>query len=185
MSTSVRFLCALSLALAAACGPSATADDDDDNGSRDGGDECAATCPDDQVCVPGIGCTDCWPGQTYCSGANDDEVWQCNDDGTGGEFVERCDSRDVCHNGFCLTPCERSDMIPSNVGCHFYAVDLDNEAVTGIIDNDAQAQQFAIAVANVNVYETRVDVYKNTARVGDPVAEELVASVTVQPMDLE
>jgi len=187
MFTCLRALAALALscALATGCGPSAAADDDDDNGNGDGGNVCDPPCADDQVCVPDIGCAACWPGQTYCSGPDDNQVWQCNDEGTGGELAEQCQNNDVCHNGFCLTPCERSDQIPSNVGCHFYAVDLDNEAVTGIIDNDAQAQQFAIAVANVNDYEARVDVYKNVARVGDPIQEVLVTSVTVQPMDLE
>lgn len=165
-----------------ACAPSRPADDDDGNG--DGGGLCGAGCPDDLICVPDIGCTECWPGQTYCSGPDDGEVWACNDQGTDGELVEQCDGNDVCHNGFCLTPCERSDQIPSNVGCHFYAVDLDNEAVTGFIDNDAQAQQFAIAVANGNDYEARVDVYKNVARYGDPIQEQLVVSRTIGPMSL-
>jgi hypothetical protein len=111
-------------------------------------------------------------------------VWQCNADGSGGDFVEQCEGKDVCHGGFCLTPCERSDQIPSNVGCHFYAVDLDNEAVSTPVYNDAQAQQFAIAVANVNEYDVHVDVLKNVARVGDPIQEVIVASVDIPPMDL-
>jgi hypothetical protein len=165
----------------AACGPSAPHGDDD--GSDGDGGECG--CTDGQVCVPDLGCRDCFPGNTYCAGPDEGEVWQCNADGTGGELVETCSGNDVCHNGFCLTPCERSDQIPSNVGCHFYAVDLDNEAVTSPIENDAQAQQFAIAIANVNEYEARVDVYKNVGRMGDPIQEQLVTSVMVAPMSLE
>lgn len=172
------------LAAAIACGPSTQAGDDDDHTGDGGADRCGGGCPDGQVCVPDLGCRDCAPGTTYCAGPDENEVWQCNDDGTGGELVEQCDGNDVCHNGFCLTPCERSDQIPSNVGCHFYAVDLDNEAVTGTIQNDAQAQQFAIAVANVNEYEVRVDVFKNVARFGEPLQEVLVASETIPPMDL-
>jgi len=182
----MRWLVIISVCTAiSACAPSRPADDDDDNGDGDGGGLCGAGCPADLICVPDIGCTECWPDQTYCSGPDDSEVWACNDQGTGGELVEQCQGQDVCHNGFCLTPCERSDQIPSNVGCHFYAVDLDNEAVTGIVDNDAQAQQFAVAVANGNEYEARVDVYKNVARYGDPIQEVLVVSRTIGPNSLE
>ncbi len=132
--------------------------------------------------MPDVGCADCFPGHTYCV---DGDVYACNEDGTGGELAEECTGNDVCHNGFCLSPCERSDQIPSNVGCHFYAVDLDNEAVTGAIQNDAQAQQFAVAIANVNDYAVEVQVFKNVARYGEPIQEELVAGVTVGAMNLE
>jgi hypothetical protein len=165
--------------LAIGCGPNASGNDGNDGGPPA---TCDLECPEGQICVPDLGCSDCYPGYTYCEG---DEIWQCNDDGTGGEFVEECAGNDVCHNGYCLSPCERADDIPSNVGCHFYAVDLDNEAVTAPFENDAQAQQFAIAVANVNDFAVQVTVYKNTARFGEPVSEELVAQVTVAPDDLE
>jgi hypothetical protein len=136
--------------------------------------------------VPDVGCRDCYPGRNYCAGPDDNQVWECNDDGMGGTLVETCDQGRLCHNGFCLTPCERADMEPSNVGCHFWAVDLDNEAVDtfGGISNDAAKQQFAVAVANTNDFAAQVTVYKNTARVGDPVNEVQVAQVNVAPNDL-
>lgn len=78
------------------------------------------------------------------------------------------------------TPCQAAENVRSNAGCHFWAVDLDNEA--GAL-NDAAAGQFAVAVANANDYEVRVDVYKNTARRGEPVQEELVESRTITGND--
>jgi hypothetical protein len=160
------------------CGPKS-----DSNGNSDGGDDDCGTCPDDKVCVQGE-CRECLPGGLYCAGPGDNQVWECNADGTGGSSVEQCNVGDVCQNGTCLTPCEAAEQNPSNVGCNFYAVDLDNEAVGGLISNDAAAQQFAVAVANTNEYPVRVDVYKNVAKVGQPVQEELVTTVSVPSMDL-
>lgn len=157
----------LLVSILAACGPSVSGGDDDGpgTGNGDGGPLCN-------------------PGQTFC--ANEDEVWECNDDGTDAELAETCPEDSVCHNGFCLSPCERAAQEASNVGCHFMAVDLDNEAVDliGGISNDAAAQQFAIAVANINEYPVRVDVFRNAGRVGQPVQEVLVETRMVNPMDL-
>src|SRR5690606_31458836 len=70
----------------------------------------------------------CVPGATYCAGEEEDEVWECNEDGTGGRFVEACPAGLTCSRGECVTACERAARDPSNVGCEFWAVDLDNEA---------------------------------------------------------
>ncbi len=168
-----------------ACAPSKPGNN---GGDGDGGPDpvCEPACPADQVCVADVGCRACQPDRKYCSGTDDNQVWQCNADGTDGTLVEDCGDS-ICNNGFCLTPCERADMVPSNVGCHFWAVDLDNEAadILGIATNDAAKQQFAIAVANVHDWPAKVTVYKNTARVGQPIVEEVVVQVTVAANGLE
>lgn len=109
-------------------------------------------------------------------------------DGGGDPVVcdPACDPNETCVNGFCLTACENAERNPSTVGCNFYAVDLDNSVdnFMGIM-SDAAAQQYAIAVANVNDYPVMVRVYKNTAPFGQPIAEELVTEVTVSGNDLE
>ena len=176
----VSLISLISLALFA-CGPNATS-----TGVGDGGEAiCEPACPVDEVCVPDVGCRDCYPDRNYCNGVDDNEVWHCNADGNGGTLVEDCGDS-ICVNGFCLTPCERADMEPSNVGCQFWAVDLDNEAFTLLgISGDAASQQFAVAVANTNPFEVKVDVYKNVARVGQPIQETLVTTVYVAPNDLE
>ncbi len=137
-------------------------------------------CGADEVCDPSSGCVSCPPDQLYCDG--DDEVWQCNADGTGGTKVEDCPADSVCSNGACKTPCEAAAEHPSNLGCDFWAADLDNEAFNMAgASNDAAAQQFAIVAANNNDYEVIVTVTKNAARVSEPLNEQAVASVTVPP----
>src|SRR5687768_9415446 len=98
------------LLLVAACGP----------GGRDGAGNCPGicsalgyqtcndgqysepvACADDQVCDPDAGCTVCPPEGTYCAGDGQDEVWQCNADGTGGTKVTTCGGDSVCSGGEC------------------------------------------------------------------------------------
>jgi hypothetical protein len=137
-------------------------------------------CGPDQVCDPDVGCVVCPPEGLYCAGPTSNEVWRCNEDGTGGTHVETCAEDSVCSNGECKTPCEAAAENPSNLGCDFWAADLDNESSTlGPIVNDAAAQQFAIVAANNNDYDVVVTVTQNLARVGAPLNEQAVASVTV------
>jgi len=84
----------------------------------------------------------------------------------------------VCSGGQCKTPCQAAEDHPSNVGCEFWAADLDNEAINL---NDAAAQQFSIVVANNNAFPVMVVVTKNAARVGQPIQEMPVLQVTVPP----
>lgn len=130
-------------------------------------------CTVGQVCDPMLGCTVCIPNDLYCAGP--DQIWQCNEDGTSGEQVGTCDGDTVCTNGECKTPCDAAADTPSNVGCDFWSVDLDNES--GI--SDAAGVQYAVIVANNNDRDAGVRVTKNIARVGDPEMEVEVASVNV------
>ena len=161
-----RALAAALLAGGVSCG----ALDGDDGGGEGGGTE-------GDICTPGA---------NYCAGEDGDEVWQCNDAGTGGRFVEDCGDLS-CWAGSCVTDCERAARDPSNVGCEFWAVDLPNEAFDmGLgVSNDAAAQQFAVAIANENDYPVEVTIWRNAARFGDPVAEEVVTTVTVAPEDMQ
>jgi hypothetical protein len=85
--------------------------------------------------------------------------------------------------GQCKTPCQAALDHPSNVGCDFWAADLDNEAfsLSGGQSNTAAAQQFAIVAANDNDNPVTVTVTKNAARVGEPLNEQAVTSATVPP----
>jgi hypothetical protein len=191
------FLAAIILQATVACGPSAgNGDDDDDDDCPNrctsfGWEECLAPgnwaepvmCTEDQICTEDLGCKDCYPGSRYC--ASETEVYLCNDDGTGGTPAETCEGEDVCSNGVCKTACDRALDLPSNVGCDFWAVDLDNEAVTTFgITNDAAAQQYSVAIANNNNTPVDVRVYRNAGRVGDPLNEQMVTMVTVPAHDL-
>jgi hypothetical protein len=178
------------LAGLAACGPSGAGYDDGPDNCPDicsalGWQRCIepgvyadpVACTADQLCIPDVGCAVCNPGQPYCG--DDNQIWQCNGDGTGGVLVSTCDAGEVCSAGDCKTPCERALDEPSNVGCDFWATDLDNEAFASLISNDAAAQQYSVVVANNNDYAVQVQVVKNAGRVGEPLREEIVLEATV------
>lgn len=177
------------LAIAVACGPGPRNQDDGCVGlctsfgyqacNGDGSYAEPVACGDNEVCDPNAGCVVCVPDALYCDG---DSVHRCNADGTGGTLVETCGADEACSNGACKTPCEAAEDNPSNVGCDFWSVDLDNEAFNmNGVSNDSAAQQYAIVVANNNDYPVNVVVTKNAARVGEPVNEQVVVTVTVPP----
>jgi hypothetical protein len=175
----------------AACGPSGR-----DNGGNcpglctalgyqecnDGAYSPPVECGLDQICDPNAGCVVCPPEQLYCAGPTANDVFRCNKDGTAGDFVEACPADHVCSGGECKTPCEAAEDNPSNVGCDFWAVDLDNEITSlGGITTDSAATQFAIVVANNNDYPVVVTVTKNANNIGQPVNEQVVVTRTVSP----
>ncbi|MEO7094426.1 MAG: hypothetical protein ABI175_14320, partial [Polyangiales bacterium] len=146
----MRSALVLVVTLGLGCGP----------GSRDNGPNCTGLCTSfgfqqchedgtldppilcrpEETCDPVAGCVVCVPDELYCGGPTSQDVLRCNHEGTDGTFVETCPSTNVCSGGACKTPCEAAEDHPSNVGCDFWAVDLDNEASGGIISNDAAAQ---------------------------------------------
>ena len=181
-----------------ACGPSnnkGTGEGDEVCPSRCtsfGWEECIApgeyaapvACSEDEICIAGEGCGVCIPGARYCGIANEQDQYVCADDGSAGELVGTCEDGEVCSNGFCKDRCAKAEDEPSNVGCNFWAVDLDNEATGGAISNDAAAAQYAVVVANNSYVDAEAKVYINTANVGEPVVEQLVKTVTVPARDL-
>jgi len=94
-------------------------------------------------------------------------------DGSGGD--DGSGQADAAAPG---TLCQQAMQNPSNLGCEFWAVDLDNEATT--ISNAAK-EQFAIVAANNNDGPVTVTVTQNLARVGAPVNEAVVMTVSVPP----
>lgn len=180
------------LATLIGCGP----------GSRDSGDSCTGLCTalgyqacnadgsfeppvacnEGETCDPTHGCVVCVADELYCDGPNDNDIYRCNGSGSGGTLVESCPADQACSGGMCKTPCQAAEDNPSNVGCDFWAADLDNESSTGAgLNNDAAAQQFAIVVANNNDYPVTVTVAKNVANIGQPVNEQLALQTTVEP----
>ncbi|PKN44700.1 MAG: hypothetical protein CVU59_11040 [Deltaproteobacteria bacterium HGW-Deltaproteobacteria-17] len=122
-------------------------------------------------CVYGEGCVPCSEGERYCQ---ENTVMQCNASHEL-EPVLDCPEQEACLFGQCVNRCHPSMLTTSNVGCEFWAVDLDNEAVVTMMGtNDAAAQQFAVVIANVNNFPVTAYVYKNVARFGEPVAETAV-----------
>jgi hypothetical protein len=113
-----------------------------DGGKRVPVDDCGAR---GMVCAPSLlRCTACLPESTSCDGF---DVVRCGDDGQTKTRAETCngDKGIACRQGVCQNLCDEATKEHSNVGCEYWAVDLDN-AVTA--QGNAAAQQFAVVVSN-------------------------------------
>ena len=98
------------------------------------------------VCAPSLlACTKCLPDEDLCEGL---EARTCHHDGMGSDLVETCDPSvgEACRSGTCLDLCGQAVIEKSNVGCEYWAVDLDNAMID--LTSNAAAQQFAVVVSN-------------------------------------
>lgn len=130
-------------------------------------------------------CVACQPNQVRCS---DDasEVWQCSPEGDAYDVTRMCDVAhgEACRNGQCVNLCQDNSIANTNIGCEYYAVDLDN-AVVGD-GRSAASQQYAVVVSNPDpVLTARVIIEINTAPPGMPPMRRMVASAVIAPNDLE
>jgi hypothetical protein len=134
-------------------------------------------------CYPAMGCVFCIPGELYCEG---DVVMQCDLDGESSEIVIDCsDYGTVCDDGECVfeDACEEALALKSNIGCEYWAVDLDN--AENFVD-DAAAGQFAVAVANIGSNGTaHVEVHINNAPQGEPLDLELIDQANIEEGELK
>lgn len=135
-------------------------------------------CP--ATCTPGMGCVDCIPGANGCVG---NEVHKCTDDGKiGSEVVEVCaiDEGKTCENGACTSACQVAEGQPSNVGCQFWAVDLDQQ--DGL--NDPASAPWGVAISNAGQGKANVTIEINNALPGEPLNLQVVQEVTVEAGNL-
>lgn len=123
-------------------------------------------------CVPGTGCVACLPGQRSCSG---NDVVECDASGQGTTHVESCQAPEECLAGDCVTPCAAAAAHPSNVGCEFWAVDLDQ------VDHgaDPASAPFGVWLANPGAKAATVTVERNEAPPGSPPAPQIVTTLQV------
>lgn len=136
-------------------------------------------CPN--ACVVGVGCVNCVEDAFYCE---DDWVMIC-DANQELQPHHQCPPEEACILGDCVTKCDPRVLTASNVGCDFWAVDLDNEVSNLFgMTNDAAAEQYGVAVANNNDFPVVVEVYKNSNSVGLQALETLVTTVTVPAQNL-
>ena len=135
------------------------------------------------VCAPGLlTCTQCIPSTSSCDGF---DVLQCGADGQSRTKTATCDSEhgSACRNGLCKNLCQDATREHSNVGCEYWAVDLDN-AVTA--QGNAAAQQYAVVVSNNEPdLVSNVTIEEDTAQVGAPQALRVVGTARVGPRNLE
>ncbi len=187
---------AATAALVVAGGCQRTADDDDTTETHHCLDEGATTCQDDEwmvcadgvwvaqetcqdFCDPDLGCLLCPPGQPFCDG---DAAMLCSEDGMDAALVMDCGEFHVeCDEGECLfdDPCDEAEAWQSNIGCEYWAADLDN--AENAID-DAAAGQFAVAVANIaGDGSAHVEVHINHADPGQGLELEKIDEADVAP----
>lgn len=148
----------------------------DENGTPGADIDCG-----EQLCAPGLGCRPCAPGANTCVG---NEVHACTTDGQIGDLVETCDpaSGKLCGDGKCGTPCDIAADQASNVGCEFWAVDLDQQDFP---PNDPASAPWGVALSNAGQTQANVTIEMNNAPVGQPAQLAVVQQVSVNPGDLQ
>lgn len=135
------------------------------------------------VCAPTLlACKECVPDATRCNGS---DVERCNAEGTDYAFDQTCDSsQDIaCRSGACVNLCALAAEQRSNVGCEYWAVDLDNADVDDTLN--AAKQQFAVVVSNPEPDLTAtVTVEQDDSALEEDNAPYEVATATVPPLSL-
>jgi IgGFc binding protein len=143
-------------------------------------DDCAAR---GQVCADELqACANCIPNSQSCSGQT---VLRCDALGETSARVDECDvtAAEACRGGSCTNLCTLAAEQRSNVGCEYWAVDLDN-AVAGPTLN-AAAQQFAVVVSNPQPdLSALVRIELDDSAPGEPNAPSQLAEATVSPFNL-
>ena len=112
-------------------------------------------CPQGTTCGNGL-CLVCYPGTKKCE---DNQSFECKLDGSGYDLLQDCTSSGAaCALGVCISPCSGDIKANTNVGCGFFAVDLDNAVDSGPGGGtvDAQNAQFAVSASNTSVNASAV-----------------------------
>ncbi len=107
----------------------------------------ADPCPDNQTCQAGT-CRDsnCADGFRIC--LDEQTVGECRRDESGYIPIRRCESDSPCVDGNCDSDCNASGKVPSNVGCEYWSVDLDN--YPDPFANDPSSIPHAVAISNTS-----------------------------------
>jgi hypothetical protein len=136
------------------------------------------------VCIEDLGCVECVPGRHHCEG---DLEMVCDDDGMGATLVQDCAALEmVCDPsvGGCISLCDQARVYRSNIGCEYWAVDLDNWYGTDALNPDASGEQFSLVVTNPNDLAVTVTVHLNEAGPGEALDLALVDERSVGPLEL-
>ncbi len=135
------------------------------------------------VCAPTLlECTECLPDQRFCDGM---QVMLCDSQGGSASLVETCDASigEACRSGGCPNLCARAQEEKSNVGCEYWAVDLDNAMISE--SKNAAGQQFAVVISNPQPdVGVDVQIYQDDGQPGDAPAPLEIAEVTIAPLNL-
>ena len=127
-------------------------------------------------------CAECVPGAKACDGRT---ALRCRADGSGFDAGETCDETagEACREGACTNLCLTAAEHRSNVGCEYWAVDLDNARVNDTLN--AAAQQFAVIVSNVDPDVTaEVTIEQDDTEPGEENDPVVVARASIPPLSL-
>jgi IgGFc binding protein len=142
--------------------------------------DCTAT---GRICIPvTYECKKCLPDQSACYGQ---DVFRCDDTGEDMTFVETCDASNgiACREGTCVDLCGQATVEKSNVGCEYWAVDLDNAMIDAT--SNAAAQQFAVVVSNPHPdVAVSVRIAQDDTSPGQTGAPYDVATAVIAPLNL-
>jgi len=137
------------------------------------------------VCAPSLAsCTACAPGALDCRGQT---VITCDVSGQTWQDTTTCDVSHgyACRLGACLQLCDQAAVDQSNIGCEYFAADLDNAVISPSLN--AAAQQYAIVVSNVQPdLPASVTVQEDDSLPGDATHQErVVGTAVIAPRNLE
>ena len=123
------------------------------------------TCVDGKICV----------GQ---------DIYKCAPDGTpSSEKLGDCYGADTaCIGGTCKSGCEAVAASASNIGCEFWAVDLDNEYD---FTNDAAGAAWGVVIANPGNQPADVVIEQNDAAPGAPAQITIARHLLVSSGNVE
>jgi hypothetical protein len=145
------------------------------------GEDCSA---EGKVCAGTLlACTTCVPGAGSCNGQ---QALLCRPDGSASDVVATCDPTTgyACRAGTCENLCAQAFIEQSNIGCEYWAADLDNAVISAT--ENAAAQQYAIVVSNAQPdVPVNVVVYQDDSSPGEPNAPYEIAQATIAPYNLQ
>ena len=103
--------------------------------------------PSERVCVAERGCVACVPGAVRCA-EDEQSVGRWAGDGSAWESAEMCDvpAGFACVASTCQRLCTNPRVLGTNIGCEYYAVDLDNAQLGA--GESAASQQYAVVLSN-------------------------------------
>lgn len=143
-------------------------------------DDCAAR---GLVCASALqACVTCIPQSQSCDGQT---VLSCDERGETQTPLMECNTAaaEACRGGSCVHLCTQAANQRSNVGCEYWAADLDNAVAS---DNlNAAAQQFAVVVSNPQPdLPARVVIQQDDSAPGEPGAPITIGTQVVPPYGL-
>ncbi|HTM46742.1 MAG TPA: IgGFc-binding protein [Polyangiaceae bacterium] len=128
-------------------------------------------------------CVKCMPNLGVCDGQ---DVLRCNAQGSKTSYEKTCDGDAGygCLGGECAHLCTLARDQRSNVGCEYWAVDLDNAMIDE--SKNAAAQQFAVVVSNPqDGLPASVQIQIDDGLPGDPTNPTLIAEAKIAPFGLQ